>query len=47
MESKIKDAIVGALNEQNIELLDVINEVILELKEKGEIDKYLLKHLGE
>ena len=41
------DAYSVIVDKGNIELLDVINEVILELKEKGEIDKYLLKHLGE
>ena len=41
------DAYSVIVDKVNIELLDVINEVILELKEKGEIDKYLLKHLGE
>lgn len=30
----------------NVELLNAINHVIQELKESGEIDKYLLKHLG-
>jgi polar amino acid transport system substrate-binding protein len=41
------DAYSVIVDKGNIELLDIINEVILELKEKGEIDKYLLKHLGE
>lgn len=41
------DAYSVIVDKGNIELLDVVNEVILELKEKGEIDKYLLKHLGE
>ena len=30
----------------NQKLLDVANKVILELKESGEIDKYLLNHMG-
>ena len=31
----------------NTELLDVINEVIEDLKEEGKIDEYLLKHVGD
>ena len=41
------DAYSVIVDKGNIELLDVINEVIEELKNKGEIDRYLLKHLGE
>ncbi|MBQ6497985.1 MAG: transporter substrate-binding domain-containing protein [Bacilli bacterium] len=31
----------------NTELLEIINGVIQELKDEGEIDRYLLKHIGE
>lgn len=41
------DAYSVIVDKGNTELLDVINEVIEDLKEEGKIDEYLLKHVGE
>lgn len=41
------DAYSVIVDKGNTELLDVINEVIEDLKEEGKIDEYLLKHVGD
>ena len=46
-EAVAVDSYSVIVDKGNTELLKVINEVIEELKNKGEIDRYLLKHLGE
>ncbi len=46
-EAVTVDSYSVIVDKGNTELLKVINEVIEELKNKGEIDRYLLKHLGE
>ena len=46
-EPVVTDSYSVIVDKGNNELLEVINEVIEKLKNKGEIDKYLLKHLGD
>ena len=46
-EAVAVDSYSVIVDKGNTELLKVITEVIEELKNKGEIDRYLLKHLGE
>ena len=46
-EAVAVDSYSVIVDKGNTELLEIINEVIEELKNEGEIDRYLLKHLGE
>lgn len=46
-EPVVTDSYSVIVDKGNTELLNTINEVIEELKEKGKIDEFLLKHLGE
>lgn len=46
-EPVVTDSYSVIVDKGNTELLNTINEVIEELKEKGKIDEFLLKHLGD
>ena len=45
-EPLLTDSYGMVVKKGNTELLDACNKVIIKLKENGEIDNYLLKHLG-